>query len=74
MPAKSSELYRRGKCRICKEKTKHLHPVEMTTREILRHRETEKRDCTHYEDCLTQAAMADAVCVPCVVCKETFVH
>jgi len=41
-------------------------PSERSAAEIRRARAHERRDCRHYEhDCLTKAAIADALCVPC---------
>ena len=33
-------------------------------------RRFERRDCLQFEKCLTEAAMADAPCVPCRGCKK----
>jgi hypothetical protein len=57
------------RCPICKEK-KHISPSAMTPDNLFRHRITENRDCPGYEECLTEAALVDAVMVPCVMCSK----
>ena len=39
-----------------------------TAASIQRDRQHERRDCRRFELCLTQAAIFDAVCVPCQEC------
>ena len=41
----------------------------LSSREIKKLRGGERRDCAKYDSCLTVAAIADSVCVPCKGCK-----
>ena len=59
----------KGRCPVCKE-YEHKSPGCMTPEQIYRHRSREKRDCSDYEECLTGAAMVDAVMVPCIGCRK----
>jgi hypothetical protein len=56
------------RCVICGKKTNHKNIKNVTYLQITIHRKTERRDCLNYEDCLMQAALDDAICVPCVIC------
>ena len=58
-----------GKCPVCKE-YEHKSPGCMTPEQVYRHRITENRDCELYEECLTEAALEDAVMVPCITCRK----
>jgi hypothetical protein len=58
-----------GRCPVCKQ-YQHVTPGSMTEVQIYRHRIREKRDCPGYEECLTEAAIEDAVMVPCVGCRK----
>ena len=58
-----------GRCPVCRE-YQHISPGCMTDAQIYRHRIKEKRDCLEFENCLTVAAMADSVMVPCVGCRK----
>jgi rRNA maturation protein Nop10 len=72
MPAINSQLFKDGKCVICGQITEHKNPAMMSRENIFRHRRTERRDCALYEDCLTQGAIDNTVCVPCIVCDAFF--
>ena len=58
-----------GRCPVCKQ-YEHKSPGSMTPDQLFRHRITENRDCPEYENCLTVAALADAVMVNCISCKK----
>lgn len=59
-----------GRCIICGKKTDHKNIKNVTFLQIKKHRNTEKRDCFKYEDCLMEAALEDLICVPCVICEN----
>jgi len=56
-------------CIIC-GLLEHTNPGNMALKNLALHRLTEYRDCDHYEDCLTEVALADGVFVPCVYCRH----
>jgi hypothetical protein len=43
----------------------------MTDIQIYKHRITEDRACPLYETCLLEAALEDAVMVPCIYCRRS---
>ena len=57
------------RCKICGE-TDHTNPSCMSTYDLLQHRITEWRDCRYYNECLGEAAIIDAVMVPCLYCRN----
>ena len=63
-------IIQNGRCVICGKKTNHRNIKNVTFLQIKRHRDTERRDCLYYGDCLMQAAFDDAICVPCISCEQ----
>lgn len=58
-----------SRCPICK-KHEHVSPNSMTMEDLSRHRIRENRDCPGYEECLMEAALVNAVMVPCIGCRK----
>ena len=65
MPPRARKLPER--CPICGE-FEHQSPGAMSELQLFKHRITENRDCPSYGECLTAAALEDAVMVPCNSC------
>ena len=65
-----SPIIQNGRCVICKRKTIHKDMRNTTPIGIKKHRDTERRNCLGYEDCLMQTAIEDWICVPCCICER----
>ena len=55
-------------CPVCGDH--HDTPAGLSTRQILKHRLTENRNCPDFDDCLTDAAFKDLVMLPCIDCNR----